>query len=523
LLYSFDRFVLDTNTRELRRDRELLSVEPKVFDLLSYLIVNRERVVSKDDLIASVWNGRVVSESALTTCINGARVALGDSGDAQQLIRTIPRKGLRFVGNVREAAPPSALPDYHAMAQAAKHSDRPSVAVLPFTDTSDPSQAYFADGIVDEITIALTRMRWLTVIARNSSFTYRDKAVDVRQVGQELRVRYVIEGSVRKHSERVRITAQLIDTETRATLAAHRFESELGDIFALQDKVASEVVATIAPKLEANEIVRAQRKPTENLDAYDLYLRGLERFYNLSHSSHEQALAFFRQAIELDPNFASAYGMAARCYITRKMNGWSDSSEPSEAIRLARYAARLGMDDAVALSSAGITMAYVAREVEAGAALIDTALSLNPNLAIAWAYSGYIEVYRENSAGAIDRFSEATRLNPLDPLIFSVYVGIAAAHFVAGRFQAAWQWAEKALAVAPRYIPALRIAAASYALDGHLREAAERLALIRQIYPKLAIPDLRDQVPFAEKTFNQFVLGLQKAGLPDRALPSKNS
>jgi TolB-like protein/class 3 adenylate cyclase len=261
--------------------------------------------------------------------------------------------------------------------------DKPSLAVLPFENLSgDPEQGYFADGIVEDITTALARMRWLFVTARNSSFTYKGRAVDVKQVGRELGVRYVLEGSVRKAGSRVRITGQLIDTSTGAHLWADRFDGELADIFDLQDQVTASVVGAIAPKLEQVEIERAKRKPTESLDAYDYFLRGMAAFHQFTKPSNEEALALFSRAIGLDPQFASAYGMAARCYLQRKGFGWvaDRERETAETERLARRGADLGRDDAVALCAAGAALVVVVVDLDYGSALIDRALGLNPNL-----------------------------------------------------------------------------------------------------------------------------------------------
>ena len=311
------------------RGSKPVAVGPQVFDLLVYLVENRERVVSKDDLFEAVWHGRIVSESTLTSHINAVRKAVGDNGEDQRLIRTIARKGFRFVGEVRTR--PKRVAHHRPATQEGRAStarrltlpNKPSIAVLPFKNLSgDPEQEYFADGIVEEIITALSRMRWLFVIARNSSFTYKGRAVDVKQVGRELGVRYVLEGSVRKSANRVRITGQLIDTSTGAHLWADRFEGGLEDIFDLQDQVTASVVGAIAPKLEQAEIERAKRKPTESLDAYDYYLRGMASCSSMDQEANSEALRLFYKAIELDPDFASAYGMAAWCYVWRKWNGW---------------------------------------------------------------------------------------------------------------------------------------------------------------------------------------------------------
>ncbi len=266
--YLFEEYAFDTDRRELHRGADIVSVAPQVFDLLDYLIRNRERVVSKDDLINAIWNGRSVSDAALTTRLNVARSAIGDSGEQQRFIKTLPRKGFRFVGPVREAQrPPASVAVTDTPAQRLKPAlplpDKPSIAVLPFTNlSSDPEQDYFADGMVEDIITALSRFKALFVIARNSSFTYKGRAVDIKQVGRELGVRYVLEGSVRKAASRVRITGQLVDTATGAHLWADRFDGGVGDVFDLQDQVTESVVGAIAPAVEKAEIERAKRKPT---------------------------------------------------------------------------------------------------------------------------------------------------------------------------------------------------------------------------------------------------------------------
>ena len=267
--YIFENYAFDTDRRELHHGADVVAVTPQVFDLLDYLIRNRERVVSKDDLIDAIWNGRIVSDAALTTRLNAARTAIGDSGEEQRLIKTLPRKGFRFVGTVREAQKPAEAAAADNPVQPPKAAltlpDKPSIAILPFTNlSSDPEQDYFADGMVEDIITALSRFKALFVIARNSSFTYKGRTVDVKVVGRELGVRYVLEGSVRKAANRVRITGQLVDTTTGAHLWADRFDGGLGDIFDLQDQVTESVVGAIAPAVERAEIERAKRKPTES-------------------------------------------------------------------------------------------------------------------------------------------------------------------------------------------------------------------------------------------------------------------
>ncbi len=399
--------------------------------------------------------------------------------------------------------------------------DKPSIAVLPFENMSgDPEQEYFADGIVEEIITALSRIRWLFVIARNSSFTYKGRAADVKQVGRELGVRYVLEGSVRKGGQRVRIIGQLIDAATGAHLWADRFEGTLEDVFDLQDKVTASVVGAIAPKLEQAEISRAKHKPTGSLDAYDNYLRGRAVLHAVHEGDREavsEALRLLYRAIELDPEFAAAYGMAALCYVLRKNFGWidDDAEEAAELERLARHAAQLAKEDAVALYTGGYALARVAGQLDAGAALIDRALALDPNLAAAWHLSGWVRILLGDPELAIEHMACAMRLNPLDPLIFAMQSGAAAAHFLAGRYDDASAWAEKALGMHANYAPALRLSAAGHALAGRVAEARKSMARMRQIDPDLHLSDLMDFAPFRRPEDSaRYADGLRKAGLP---------
>jgi len=397
--------------------------------------------------------------------------------------------------------------------------DRPSIVVLPFNNIGgDFEQEYFADGMAEEIITALSRMRWLFVIARNSSFTYKGRAVDVKQIGRELGVRYILEGSVRKAARRVRFTAQLIDALTGAHLSADRFEGELGDIFDLQDQVTSSVVGAIAPKLQQAEIERAKHKPTESLDAYDYYLRGMANHHRATREASSEALRLFSKAIELDPDFASAHGQAAYCLARRKVNRWTEDrpKEIAEATRQARRAVELGKDDAVALSTGGWTLAYVAGELGDGAAFIERALVLNPNLASAWYLGGWVKLWLGEPELAIKHFTHSMRLSPLDPFLYVAQNGIAWTHFYTGRYDEASSWAGEALRENPNYPLALRVFAASSALAGRLNEAHKAIAHLRTIDPGLRVSNLGDSaVVGQQEEYARFAEGLRKAGLPE--------
>ena len=461
-----------------------------------------------------------LSEDAYRQVKSRLDLSISDLGETRlkNIAEPIRVYSLQVGGAAQTAAQaPTAAPELPSAPLALP--DKPSIAVLPFQNMSgDADQEHFADGMVEEVITALSRLRWLFVIARNSSFTYKGRGVDVKQVGRELGVRYVLEGGVRKAANRVRITGQLIDAATSVHLWADRFEGSLEDIFDLQDQVTASVVGAIAPKLEQAEIERAKRKPTENLDAYDYYLRAMASLYQWTRESNNEALRLLYRAIELDPNFASAYGVAAWCYIWRKTQGWvADSAqETAEATRLARRAVELGKDDAIALSAGGYALAHIAGDLDGGAAFIERALVLNPNLAGTWLNSGWVRIWLGESEVAIEHLARAMRLSPLDPILFRMQGATAAAHFFAGRYDEASSWAEKALRENPNQ-QALRVAAASHALAGRLEGARKAIARMRQFDPDLRISNLRDRVPALRRPedFARYVEGLRKAGVPE--------
>jgi TolB-like protein len=527
--FLFSDYALDIDRRELRRGAELISVGPQVFDLLVFLVENRERVVSKDDLFEAVWSGRIVSESTLTTHINAVRKAVGDTGDEQSLIRTIPRKGFRFVGEIREeqaskgqnlaSVMPASERDESKHAPALSLPDKPSIAVLPFQNLSgDPEQEYFADGMVEDIITSLSRMPSLFVIARNSSFTYKHRSVDVKQVGQELGVRYVLEGGVRKAANRIRVTGELIDASTGTDIWADHFDGAVEDIFDLQDKMTASVIGALMPKLEQAEIERAKRKRNENLDAYDYYLRAMMHFYQRTPKATNEAQRLFYEAIELDPEFASAYAMAAWCHVWRKINAWTmgHADEIAEGIHLARRAVALAKDNAVALARGGHAIAFLGHDLDTGVPLLDQAIHFNPNLALAWYLSGFLRAYNGEPDMAIERLKRAMRFSPLDPDFTRMKIGIGLAHLLAHRFDEASAWAKEAFREEPNYLPGAAIVAASNAHLGNMENATQAMVRLRQISPALTASNLKDLWPFRRpEDFATWSDGLRKAGLPD--------
>jgi TolB-like protein len=525
--FVFGSYTLDPDRRELNRGSDTIALGPRVFDLLLYLVQHSDRVVSKRELLHAVWGGRVVSESTLTSHVNAVRNAIGDRGSEQRLVRTVARKGFRFVAEVwasdhhdrngipgQDPAGPNALP-----APVPNISERPSIAVLPFLNLSaDPEQEFFADGVVEDIIAALSRVGWLLVIARNSSFTYKGRAVDVRQVGRELGVRYLLEGSIRKAVDRVRITGQLVDATTGLNVWSERFEGSINDVLVVQDEIAVSVVGALVPQLEHAEIERAQRKPTENLDAYDYYLRGMTNFHQGTREAIDQALPLFHKAIELDPHYAAGYGMAAWCHVWRKLNGWmaDRAQETAQGFILARQAIVLGRNDAVALTRGGHALGHFGGDIDGCIALLDRALVLNPNLLTAWCLSGFQRIVRGEPNDAIERFAKGMRLSPLDPEMPRMQTGMALAHLLAGKYDLASLWAGRALRELPSFALAAGIVAASEALAGRTSAAERAVRNFSQLDPSLCISNLRDWVQLRRpEDLDLLTDGLRRSGLPE--------
>jgi adenylate cyclase len=395
--------------------------------------------------------------------------------------------------------------------------DKPSLAVLPFQNmTGDAEQDYFVDGIVEEITTAISRLPWLFVIARNSSFTYKGRAVDVKQVARELGVRYVLEGSVRKAGNRVRITGQLIDTASGAHIWADRFDGALDDIFELQDEVASHVVGAIEPKLQLSEIARASRKPTENLDAYDLYLRALAEFHKYTEEGISRAIALLKRALAIDPSYPPAAAMIGWCRIQERVQGWGQPSDENanEAVRLARMATEAGRDDPDSLWMGAVTLSGFVGTHELALGIIERALALNPNSANAWMASGWVSCFLNRPDRAIEAFHRAIRLSPHDHG-FVVAGGLALAHLCLGRYETAKEWADRALREQPRSTLVIRYKVATCAYLGQFDEARDWLNRMLELEPGLTI---KRWVSHAAQSISPQVVavvaeGLRKAGL----------
>ena len=396
-------------------------------------------------------------------------------------------------------------------------SDKPSIAVLPFSNlSSDPEQDYFTDGIVEDIITALSRNRAFFVIARNSSFIYRGRPVDTKQVARELGVRYLLEGSVRKSGGQVRVTGQLIEATTGHHLWADKFDGGIADIFRLQDEIVSRVVGAIAPQLEKAEIDRAMNSRTSDPAAYDLYLHGLASWNRWTQEGNAQALTLFQAAISKDPDFSTAYGLAASCHLLGRANGWMRTADEQEVAGLIDRATEIGIDDPVALSWSGHAYAYFFRDVARALTLIDRALELDVNLAMAWQRSGWVRGYAGDARGAIASLHTAMRLNPLDPRVFLTQSALAFAHFIAGRDGEAAEWAASALRTKPGWLPALRVAIVANAMRGQLMDARRALATYSTIDPAVSAARILDCYPLQrELDRDRLTAALRKAGVPE--------
>ncbi len=488
-IYTFGPFRLDADARMLFRETEPTGLGQRAVALLCALIERAGTPVSKDALMEAAWPGLAVEDSNLTVQIATLRRVFNEGAGATAWIETLPRRGYRYVGPPAAIETPpgeTSAPVPAALTAASKA----SVAVLPFANlNNDPEQEYFTDGIVEDIITGLSRSKLLFVISRNSSFTYKGKAVDIKQVTRELGVRYVLEGSVRKAGKRIRVTGQLIDASTNAHIWADKFDSDLEDIFDLQDRLTSSVIGAISPELERAEIVRARRKPTDSLQAYDYYLRSKFSVYQWTREGNTEALRMAKLAISLDPGLAVVYAHAANIFGQRKGFGWTEDAakERVESRQLAERAMQLDQDDPVVLAHAAHVYSYVLEEPETGSAFAARAVALDPNLVMARLWAGWAQNYLGNHGAAVEQFSAAIRLSPIDPHLFLPQTGMALAHFFAGRHEEGLSWAMGAIQRQPNFPGAQRILMANLAMAGRIAEARRACDAILQADPTLRI------------------------------------
>ena len=520
--FIFADHTLDISLRELRRGAIPVPVEPQVFDLLTYLVKNRDRVVTKHDLIGAIWGGRIVTDSTLTSRINAARKAVGDNGEEQKLIRTIARRGVRFVGDVelrpadikraREGTTPNGK-DYSPRL-AFSQTERRGIAVLPFVNMSgEADQDYFSDGMSEDIIFALSRLRWFFVIARNSSFTYKGKPVHIKQIGEELGVGYVVEGSVRKEAGRVRITVQLNDVTTGSHLWAERYDRELADVFAVQDEIMEAIVAQIEPQLYSAEDRRARRKPPENLDAWDLVMRALTHFWRVTRDDNLAAQGLLEQAIAIDPNYAQALAVLAVSHTFGAHMGWESAATATPiAERAALVAVRFDGEDPWAQLAMACAHAYRGR-LEDALAAFELALRLNPNFSVALGYYGLVLSWMGRWREGAEAAHRAVRLSPHDPFS-AIYNGVAAfAAFVEGDYGEAIRLSREGVRLRSDFVGGHRVLTAAAGMAGDTALAAQALQELRRAQPNISLAWVATQLPLRDEELDRFVEGLRRAGL----------
>jgi TolB-like protein/class 3 adenylate cyclase len=456
--------------------------------------------------------GGVCVSSRVQEDVEGRIDVVFKDGGEQQL-KNIARPVRIYKIHIGRPEAPKASPPMLALP------GKPSIAVLPFQNMSgDAEQDYFADGMAEEITTALSRFRMLFVIARNSSFTYKARAVDVKQIGRELGVRYVLEGSVRKSGSRMRVTGQLIDASTGNHLWANNFDGTLEDIFDLQDKVTSSVVGALIPTMRHAEIERAKHRPTESADAHMTHMRGVASLYLWTKAGVDEALRLAYEALKIDPDYSMAYGLAATCYVARKTAGWTTdrAKEMAEVEILTKRGAEVGRDDAWALGSCGFAAASILGDLGTAVSLMDRALAANANLALMWVQSAYVRAWLGEPDLALAHVERAKRLSPVDPHMFTMNGAEALAHFVARRHDEAFASAENALRHNPFFSQATRIAVASAAILGRMDDAKKYFARLQMLDPELRISNLADRISFRRPDdFSLLAEGLRKAGVPD--------
>lgn len=453
-----------------------------------------------------VW----ISEEAYRHVAGRVEHHFEDRGEQQlkNIARPVRLYGLAGSPSIRaDDDKPPALPD------------KPSIAVLPFTNMSgDPEQEYFADGIVEDIITALSHLPRLLVIARNSSFTYKGRSVDVRKVGRELGVRYVLEGSVRRAGERLRLTGQLIDASDGTHLWAERFDGHVEDVFDLQDEMAAKVLGAIIPRLQSAEIERSKRTRPGSLDAYDLYLRALAAVREMTRDASNEALELVDQALRIDPTYAVAAGLGAWARTLRLAQQWpvDRDAETARGLELGRIAVSKGQEDAEALAAGGYALAFLGGELGDGLAAITRAIELNSNSALAWAHAGWVRNYLGEPDEALEALERSMRLSPRDPTLFRTQAALACAHLMRGDFEHAMTLARRAIEGNPNYTVSYRMLAAAQAHAGRIQDAQATIDRLVALVPNVSLRALAEMRIFAQSGRLEMIIdGLRKAGVPE--------
>ena len=520
----FEHFELVPAKRQVLAHGHAVPLGGRAYDLLLVLIENRDRVVGKDELMSRVWAGQVVEENNLTVQIAALRKAIG-----AEAIATVAGRGYRFAASEAPVHSAPAAP----LSQASGHPfeppalalpNIPSIAVLPFDNLSgDPSQDYFADGMVEDIITALARMKAFFVIARNSSFVYKGRSVDIKTVGRELGVRYVLEGSVRQAGDRLRITGQLIDASDGHHVWADHFDGGAGDIFALQDQITERIVQALEPSIRWAEFERTRVLPTSNLQAYDLVWRALAKIRpNTTRHDNDEALSLVASAVKLDPNFAQAKALGALACIARIVEGYGDGGDVKTGLRYAEQALAENTDDPTVLSQAGLALASLGFRAlgvrvlgfryDESTRAIERALELSPNLLTVQYCAATLRLFRGETDASIAHWERCARISPLDPVKTMFTVGVGGAHMLAGRYEQALAAAQHAVQESPNYAMGHRLIVANLGFLGRMDEARIAAKRMLELIPAFTVFKYLSVAPYQSAEFRKKSAAIYRAG-----------
>lgn len=511
----FGPFRLDAGTQILFCGDEPTTLGQRAVMLLGLLLDRAGEPVSKDALIEAAWPGLAIEDSNLTVQIAALRRLFEEAAGGACWIETLPRRGYRYVGPEVLTGNPSAEAGAR-ISQPLALPDKPSIAVLAFANLSgDAEQEYFADGIVEDIISGLSRIKWLFVVARNSSFSYKGRAIDVKQIGRELGVRYVLGGSLRKAATRLRITTQLIEAETGSHLWAERYDRDLDDVFLVQDEITIAVVGAIEPNLRAAEIKHVKRKRPESLDAYDLVLRALPEVYTCMPAGATKSLAFIERALVLEPNYPLAHGVAAWAHEILFVRDGMQEKNRRGAIEHAHAAITHGLADPMALTFGAFSMALVEHDRTAAFDAFEAAVKLCPSCGPAYIFGSAPLSFAGQAERAIDWGERALRLSPFDPMSYIAYHGIAVGNFQLGRYEEAAKAARKAIQSNPRFSFSYALLAAPLAKLGRIEEAKDAVFRLRELQPNFSICRQCEAVGIVPAVAESMIMALRAAGLPD--------
>jgi len=510
--FRFGNYTLDDELLELRLSGQLVDTEPQVFRLIAYLIRKRDKVVSKDELIAEIWDGRIVSDAALNSRINLARKAVGDTGTSQSVIKTFPRRGFRFVAETNEAGDDARTT---AAATPVADQDRPSIAVLPFKNLSDdPEQQYFSDGMAEDLITDLSKISGLFVVAHNSSFSFKGQSVEVREIGEQLGVKNILEGSVRKMGSKLRVNAQLIDAASGGHLWAERYDGDIGDIFDFQDSIREEIVSALQVKLTPSDKALAERRPSTSIEAYDLFLRGRASYFRYTPEDHAAAKSCFEKAIALDPEFAEAYSFLSYLYSAAwnlLYPGYEDGLK--RALPLAEKAVSLDPRSAIAHMRLGWTLCFL-RQFDRALSCFETAAALGPDIAEVYSYYGMFLNYIGRPEQGLDMIDRAYRLDPIAPTIWELMAGYS--YWELERHDDAVAQFRKVIDRLPTFPMTYMFLASVYVELGRLDDATEKLRTLRAINPMWSVRHADRIFPIlSDDRRKRFLDNLREAGLPE--------